>query len=115
MKKDIILRLVLVLLMVLPTGHIVAQDNRDNRNDRDNRSLMGTIDETMQDDGYIVISDTKLAFRSSDVEITYRGNSVRSSFLTQGMQVRYRTRSDGSLSEITLIGPPRLLEEINNH
>jgi hypothetical protein len=75
--------------------------------------LAGTIDEIMQDDGYIVINGNKYAFREPEVVITYNDQEIRSVFLAAGQRVFYRTRGDGSISVITLVPPNRELDQLN--
>jgi hypothetical protein len=101
----ILAKLVLLAALVLPAAYASAQAAA---------GLSGTIDEVMMDDGVIVISGRRLVVRAADLVITYKGEPVRSSFLDAGMTVQYSTRSDGSVDQITLIGPAAVLEAIQD-
>lgn len=76
--------------------------------------LSGTIDAVVQDDGYIVISGTRYAWRDPDVVITYNNREIRSAFLSAGQRVSYRARSDGSISMIAVVSPNRELDQVDS-
>ena len=96
--------LLLVAALAAPASELAAQALSN---------VQGTIDEVMMDDGIIVIDGKQLVVRAADLVITYKGEPVRSSFLDTGMSVFYSTRSDGSVSEITLIGPASVLDALS--
>ena len=98
-------RLLLLLALMVPTAYVAAQAQSN---------LQGTIDRVMMDDGFIVINGKQLVVRAADLVITYQGEPIRSSFLTEGLTVFYSTRADGSVSEITLIGPANILGQFGN-
>ena len=74
----------------------------------------GVLEEVMQDDGYLVISGQRLVYRRPDVKVFYGRREIRPSFLSPGQRVYYRTRNDGSLGEITVIGPDPELDRIDD-
>lgn len=104
MRTGTFYKLLLILVLAMPAAAGFAQSS----------SGFGTIDEVMQDDGYIVIDGKRLVFDSGDVVITYNGEKMRSSFLSPGLSVRYSTDSEGKVKELVLIGPARILDQINN-
>lgn len=93
--------LALLLVLALSALQVLAQAVSN---------VQGTIDSVMIDDGYIVIDGRQLPIRPADLVITYKGEPIRASFLDAGLSVFYSTRSDGSVSEITLVGPVTVLE-----
>lgn len=97
--------LLLVLFLSLQVDVVAAQVT----------SAFGTIDEVKQDDGYIVIDGSTFDFKVSEVVINYGNRRVRASFLSPGLRISYITRNDGSISDITLIGPTNVLEQLDNH
>ncbi len=99
-------KLALLLTLAMPAAHVSAQARGN---------IAGKIDSVvMLDDGYITIDGDQLVVRASELVITYKGNAVRPSVLAEGQTVRYSIRSDGSVSEIMLIGPSLELDKINN-
>lgn len=105
MTTDILTRLLLVLALTAPAAYVSAQAS----------SIPGKIDSVMVDDGYIVIDGKQMPVRGGDLVITYKGEAVRTSFLAPGLNVLYSTRSDGSVSEITLLGPSNVLDQLDQH
>jgi hypothetical protein len=100
---------VLVLMLALPAGSLMAQQES-----RVTRSL-GTIDEINQDYGYIIVDGNRMEFRDAEVVITYRGMPIRSSLLSKGIRISYTTGRDGSVSNIALIGPTDILQAFDQH
>ena len=74
----------------------------------------GTIEEFMIDEGYMVVDGKRVAIREADLVITYKGETIRPSLVSPGLTIFYSTRADGTVSEITLIGPVTRLEQIDN-
>lgn len=74
----------------------------------------GVLEEVMQDEGYLVISGQRLVYRRPDVKVYYGRREIRPGFLNPGQRVYYRTRNDGSLGEITVIGPDPELDRIDD-
>jgi hypothetical protein len=99
-------KLFLLLVLVVPAAQVSAQVQNN---------IQGRIDSVMLDDGVIVINGRQLAIREADLVITYQGEPIRAFFLTEGLTVFYSTRADGSVSEITLIGPASILDNIEKH
>lgn len=105
MKTSILSRLALLLILGLSAAtHVNAQ-----------ASINGKIDEVMLDDSYIVIDGKRMVVRAAALVITYKGEPVRASFLSEGQSVMYKTADDGSVSEITLIGPSSELDQLDKH
>jgi c-di-GMP-binding flagellar brake protein YcgR len=105
MKMRTLPKLVLLLALAIPALPVSAQNPG---------RISGEIDEVMLDDGYIVIDGKRLVVRAGDLVITYKGEPFRATFLSQGQTIMYETRDDGSVSEITLIGPSSELDQIRN-
>lgn len=108
MKSPLLSRLLLWLVLVAPGVGALGQESGSSA------LASGTIDEIMQNDGYIIIDGQRIEFRQPDVVITYDNQEVRASFLAKGQRIEYRTRADGSISMITLLGPLGELNEIYN-
>jgi hypothetical protein len=99
-------KLLLLLALLAPAAHVSAQAQNN---------IQGRIDSVMIDDGVIVINGRRLAIRQAELVITYKGEPIRPFFLSEGLSVFYSTRADGSVSEITLIGPASVLDKIEKH
>lgn len=106
MKMHAILKLALVLVLGVPASLALAQARSN---------VYGTIDEVLLDDHVIVIDGERIVVREDELVITYKGEPIRPSLLDTGMSVMFSTRADGSLSEVTLVGPTDVLEELNTH
>jgi|SRR5690606_4489767 len=105
MKRHTIPKLLMLLALAAPAW-VQAQAQRN---------VHGTIDEVMLDEQYIVIDGKRLVVRGSEVVVTYKGEPVDIVLLTEGLTAMYNTRADGSISEITLIGPTAVLEAFKQH
>lgn len=99
-------KFVLFLALALPVAAVLAQARTN---------LRGTIELVMLDEQYMIVDGQRLAVREADLVVTYNGAPLRASLLTQGMTMIYSTHADGSVAQITLIGPATLLDELNKH
>lgn len=118
------LLLVLTLVCLLPAPRAQAQDDTPapDSTEQDATALQsgvvsplqnGVLETVMQDDGYLVISGSRFTWREADARISYRGRPLRSSLLAAGQRVSYRTRSDGSLAELSVSAPDAALDRID--
>ena len=75
----------------------------------------GTVEAINQEEGYIIISAERIPYDEGGVSVVYQGRSVRTTFLTPGLIVNYQLNENGTIGQIVLIGPPRILELIDQH
>jgi hypothetical protein len=98
-------KLMLLLALTAPAALAQAQPSR---------GVLGKVDSVMLDDQVIVIDGKRLVVREAELVVTYKGRPVRATFVAEGLSISYSTREDGSVSEITLVGPADVLEQIDN-
>ena|SRR5690606_10080368 len=106
MKTYTLPKLLLLLALTTPAAWVHAQAQS---------SVHGTIDSVMLDERYIIIDGKRLIVDEERLVVTYKGEPIDLSLLSEGLTAMYNTRADGSVSEITLIGPTARLEAINQH
>jgi hypothetical protein len=104
-RSGMLCKLLLVLLIGLPV-HAGAQAVSN---------VLGTLESGLLEGGFIVIDGARLVVRADELVITYEGKAVRNSVLQEGLRVFYSTRADGSVSELTLVGPAEILEQLDNN
>lgn len=75
----------------------------------------GTIEAINQEEGYIVVSGVTVPYDEGGVRLSYREQAVRTTFLRPGLLIRYRLNQNGTIGEIVLMGPTRVLMEIDQH
>jgi len=75
----------------------------------------GSIQKLSQDDGTLTISGQVYAYSDTVTRVLIRDNPVRVEVLTEGMVVRYKLDSSGTLSTLEIIGPADKVRELTSN
>ena len=99
------LQAVLLLLMLGYSAVVAAQNVLAG-------AQVGTIQLVRQDDGYITISGTNHNFDYEVTVVTIGGEEYDSTYLNEGMVVRFTLNRERVLERIEIIGPANLVRQV---